>query len=120
MNDNSSGGLIYLATPYSHDNPRVMEARFEAACHVAGKLMANGELIFSPIAHTHPIAVRCDLPRGWDFWHKYDLEMLKACEKLLVVKMPGWDSSKGIAGEIAIAKQLGKPVEFMEFNLEEQ
>lgn len=106
--------LIYLATPYSHEDHAVMEARFSKACEIAGELMQKGELVFSPIAHTHPIAVRCDLPRGWDYWHKYDFAMLQASGKLLVAKMEGWEQSKGIAGEIEIAKKLGIPVEFLE------
>lgn len=107
--------LIYLATPYSHPDQAVMEARFDAACRVTGELMQQGRKAFSPIAHTHPIAVRCDLPRGWDFWHAYDLAMLQACTELIVVKMPGWEQSKGIAGEIEIMKQLGKPISYMEY-----
>ncbi len=107
--------MIYLATAYSHPDPAVMESRFDTACRVAGKLMADGVVVFSPIAHTHPIAVRCELPRGWDFWIRYDREMLMAADKLVVVCMDGWRESKGIAGEIEIARELGIPVEYMEW-----
>lgn len=91
-----------------------MESRFEAACRVAGVLMNQGEIVYSPIAHTHPIAVRCDLPRGWDYWRQFDYDMLAAAQKLVVVKMDGWEQSRGIAGEIEIAATLGKPIEYME------
>lgn len=107
-------GFIYLATPYSHSDKAVMESRFDQACKIAGMLMAEGHTVFSPIAHTHPIAVRCDLPRGWDFWHKYDIAMLEASSKLIVAKMEGWEQSRGISGEIEIAKSLGLPIEYME------
>jgi len=76
--------------------------------------MRTGEIIFCPIAHTHPIAVRCELPRGFDYWEKYDREILSRCTKLVVVKMDGWMESRGIACEIAIADQLGLPVQYME------
>lgn len=105
---------IYLATPYSHSDKTIMESRFDQACKIAGKLMLDGHVIFSPIAHMHPIAVLYDLPRGWDFWHKYDVAMLQASSKFIVAKMEGWEQSKGIAGEINIAKSLKLPVEFME------
>src|SRR5262249_28129706 len=101
--------VIYLATPYSHPDPAVMEARFEQACKIAGELLVSGQVVFSPIAHTHPIAVRCELPRGWDFWERYDREMVAAASKIVVVMMPGWEKSKGIAGEIAIARELRIP-----------
>jgi hypothetical protein len=94
-----------------------MEARFDAACRIAGALMAQGKVVFSPIVHTHPIAVRCALSRGWDYWQRYDREMIAHADKVLVVKIDGWQESKGIAGEIAIALQLGIPVEYMEWSL---
>ena len=106
--------LIYLATPYSHHSHAVMLARFEQACRIAGRLMEQGMIVFSPIAHTHSIAVHCGLPRGWIYWQRYDRVMIGAATKVLVVKMEGWEESKGIAGEIAIANELGIPVEYME------
>ena len=92
-----------------------MEQRFDVACRIAGALMAKGDVVFSPIAHTHPIAIWCALPRGWDYWERYDREMLKCASKMIVVKMPGWDTSKGIAGELAIARDLGLAIEYMEW-----
>ena len=109
MND----GLIYLATAYSHPDRDVMEARFVQACQIAGRLMRAGHLVFSPIAHTHPIAIQCDLPRDWEFWQRYDLALLSACSPLLVVTMDGWRESRGIAGEIEIARTLGLPVRYL-------
>ena len=78
--------------------------------------MARGLIVFSPIAHTHPIAERCDLPRGWDYWKHFDEEFIGASEKVVVAMMPGWEQSKGIAGEIRIAKEKGIPVEYMDPN----
>jgi hypothetical protein len=91
-----------------------MEQRFDAACRAAGKLMAEGHVVFSPIAHTHPIAVRCELPRGWDFWERFDREFVLASRKLVVLMIDGWDKSKGVAAEIKIAIDAGIPVEYME------
>jgi hypothetical protein len=106
-------GLVYLATPYTHPDPSVMESRFDAACRIAGRLMADGELVFSPIAHTHPIAVCCELPRHWEFWAKYDRAILATCARVVVAMLPGWDQSKGVAAEIAIAQELSVPVEYL-------
>ena len=106
--------FTYLASPYTHPEPRVREHRFKAACLAAATLMRQGKRVFCPIAHTHPIAVRCELPRGWDYWKRYDEEMISRASKLVVVKMEGWLDSKGIAGEVRIADGLGLPVEFME------
>lgn len=105
--------LTYLACPYSNPDPDVRERRFRAVNKVAGQLMAAGALIFSPISHTHPIAVACDLPRGWDFWHAYDRAFIEASEKLIVLMLDGWADSIGVKAEIAIATELGIPVEYI-------
>lgn len=91
-----------------------MEARFDAACRAAGCLMAQGHVVFSPIAHTHPIAVRCELPRGWDYWEQFDREFVEASERLIVLKLDGWDASKGVAAEMEIARKAGIPIEYIE------
>lgn len=102
--------LIYLASPYSHPDADVRQHRFERACQVAGGLMREGHHIFSPIAHTHSIAVQCDLPLGFDFWRQYDEEMIAACGELWVLMLDGWSQSSGVKAEIEIATKAGKPV----------
>lgn len=111
--------MKYLASPYSHPNPNVRLARFTTVCIAAGQLMNAGEIIFSPIAHTHPIAVTCDLPLGFDYWEKYDREMLAACDEIIVLMLDGWRESKGVQAEIAIMKEMGKPVRFMPWLIDE-
>jgi nucleoside 2-deoxyribosyltransferase len=106
--------MIYLASPYSDPNPVVMEERFRAACIAAGELMNQGLVVFSPIAHTHPIAVACNLPRGWDYWHQFDLEFIRAADALIVLRLPGWNKSKGIDGELSIARDLCIPIDFID------
>jgi hypothetical protein len=98
--------LIYLAAPYSHDNPLVREGRFQQINKAASTLMKAGLHIFSPISHTHPIALAGGLPTGWDFWCAYDTAMLEACFAFVVLTLPGWDTSKGVAEETKIAQRL--------------
>ena len=101
--------MIYLASPYSDPDPLICEARFVAVCRAAAELMRKGANIFSPIAHTHPIA-QFGLPKGWEFWEQYDRLYLEACSELWVLMLDGWRESKGITGEIRIINELGKPV----------
>jgi len=104
--------MIYLASPYSHPDPQVRQARYEAVCRAAAALMREGHAVFSPIAHSHGIA-RYGLPLNWEFWERYDLEMLATCEELWVLKLDGWQQSRGVNAEIAAAKTLGKPIRFV-------
>jgi hypothetical protein len=106
--------MIYLATPYSHPDKCVEEFRFEQACKIAGALMAQGLVVFCPIAHTHPIAMRSDLPRGWMYWAEFDEEFIRMAEKVVVARMDGWRKSTGVRAEIQIAQKLGIPVEYID------
>lgn len=106
--------MIYLASPYSDSNHEVMESRFEAVCLKAGELMNQGLVVYSPIVHCHPIAVRIGLPRTWEYWKNFDYEMLKGAKRFVILRLPGWENSKGIQGEREIAESLGLKVEFID------
>lgn len=106
--------LVYLATPYSHPDPLVRVFRFNAVNRAAAQLMAKGLHIYSPISHTHPIAMEGSLPLGWDFWQQYDRAILDACCRMIVLRLPGWEESKGVAAEMQIAQDLGLAVSFID------
>jgi len=104
---------VYLATPYSHMNPDVQQARFAAVNAVAARMMADGLLVFSPISHTHPIALAGNLPKGWDYWQQYDLTFIRWADEVHVLLLDGWAESVGVTAEIALAESLGKPVRYI-------
>ena len=106
--------MIYLASPYSHADPEVMEDRFRRVCAVASRLMLQGLHIFSPIAHCHPIAVTGGLPKGWEFWGSYDKDIISKCDRFLVLRLPGWEESKGVQAEIKIWEEMGGTVEYVD------
>jgi hypothetical protein len=108
--------MIYLSSVYSHPEPEIRARRFEAACCIAARMISRGEVVYSPIVSTHPIAVLCDMPTTCEFWHKQNEAMLRKADKLVVVKMDGWDKSKGISVEVEFAKSIGLPVEYREAN----
>lgn len=105
---------IYLATPYSDPDPKVRQVRFEAVNKVAARLMLEGNIVFSPISHTHPIALAGDLPKGWEFWKKMDESFLEWCDELHIYCTDGWMESVGVCAEHNIAIELSKPVIFIE------
>lgn len=106
--------MIYLCSPYSHPSLSIRESRFRAVCRAAARMMAAREFVFSPIAHSHNLAMAGSLPTDFEFWRKYDLEMLSTCSSLRVLKLDGWEESKGIAAEVWMAKDLGLPVEYID------
>jgi len=104
--------IIYLASPYSHPDPAVRELRFRAACQAAVALLHAGRVVFSPIAHSHPL-VEHGLPTSWNFWQRFDCELLTRCDEVMVLMLDGWEESVGVQAEIRIARELGKLVRYL-------
>ena len=120
--------MIYLATVYSAGKKGEYKAgdtgtasknlktrRYRKACKKAAELMQQGNVVFSPIAHSHAVEVHGmkEIQTG-DFWLSQDLEILKRCDKLVVYKMEGWENSRGIKREIAFAEANNIPIEFLD------
>lgn len=105
---------VYLATPYSDPDPRVRNKRFLAANRAASKLMMQGILVFSPISHTHPIALAGEMPKGWEFWKDYVFTFIDGwADEVWVLQQSGWKDSVGVTAEIKLAAQLGKPIKYL-------
>ena len=101
--------MIYLASPYSHSDANIREQRFLDVCRMTVTLMQQGHVVFAPIVHGHPL-VGHGLPTDWPFWERFDREHLRRCDELVVLMLDGWRESVGVAAEIRIAAELGKPV----------
>lgn len=102
--------MIYIASPYSHPDPAVRQRRYEDVCaHVAMRMKA-GAVVYSPIAHCHPIAERFGLPGHWEFWERFDRAMIERADGVEVLMLEGWQASAGVTAECLIAGELGIPV----------
>ena len=96
--------LHYLASPYSKYG-QGHEQAFKDAAQAAATLIKRGLLVFSPIVHSHPIAMLGGVdPVDHELWLRLDLALLDECDSLLVLMMPGWDESRGVAAEIEHAQ----------------
>ena len=104
--------MFYLASPYSHPDVAVREQRFRDACRAAVRLIAAGHVVFSPIVHGHPL-VGHGLPGDWPFWERIDRDHLERCDEVVVLMLDGWRESVGVAAELRIAADLGKPVRYL-------
>ena len=106
--------LVYLCVPYSHPSDLVQEDRYNAANHMASKLMLAGIPIFSPISHSRPIALAGGLPHDYAFWKRWNHACLDACGAMIVLRLEGWQESKGVAGECAYMDQLLRPIYYLD------
>lgn len=107
---------VYLACPYSDPDPRVMAERFNTINRIAVALMTEGHVVFSPISHSHPIALSVPggLPATWDFWKEQDMPFLHWADELHVAPLPGWMQSVGVRAEILAAGRANKTIKYLD------
>lgn len=106
--------FYYLASPYSKHSRGIHEAHV-AVCQQAALLIQAGVSVYSPIAHTHSVALWGGLdPYDHDVWLPADKPIADAAGGLIVLKMEGWSRSLGIAEEIEWFAERGLPVIYME------
>lgn len=108
--------VYYMASPYTA-YPEGIEEAFHLACAVAGAFIQRGMIVFSPIAHSHPLVELGGVENTHEVWMEQDLHILAKCDALLAIKAPGWENSKGMKMEIEEAGRLGIPVIY--YDLEE-
>ena len=101
---------IYLSIPYSGKE----WLSFHLATRATADLMKAGNVVYSPITHSHPIATMEDMPHDdHDFWMRQDLPMLDCCNIMAVVKLDDWYNSKGVKRELMGAADIGIPVIYL-------
>ena len=105
--------VIYLASPYSHPDPLVRQARFDAACQASAGLITAGNAVVAPIVQGHPL-VRFGVPSDWSFWAPLAREYIARCDEVVVLHLDGWRESEGVQAELAQARELGRRVDYLE------
>lgn len=104
----------YLATPYSK-YPGGLEAAFVLACKATADLIRAGVRVYSPIAHTHPVALHGEIdPYDHGIWLPADQPFMDAAKGVIVLRAETWEQSYGIKCEIAAFEAAGKPVIYMD------
>lgn len=121
-----SKSYIYLASPYTalradetYDDI-LMQERYTAVTECFQKLVGAGLIIYCPITMTHHIDCLHRNLHGNrmppSFWYEFDKPFLQAASQLFVLKLPGWEDSKGLQEEIKTAKGRNLSITYLEFN----
>lgn len=105
-----TSGFWYLASPYSHPDPKVRADRAADVLILSGKLLAAGIHVYSPIHATHLASVEHRLPPDHVWWLNFNKAFIDPAVGVLIAGIPGWQVSKGVKQEIAYAHQRGKEV----------
>lgn len=103
--------MIYTASPYSHPDPLVRKTRFLLAERfVIHQLETQNLIIFSPIVYGHRLATEFGVDTSAQFWHVFNTNMLRRAECMFLLKLDGWEESKGVQLEIKMANILLVPI----------
>lgn len=110
-------GFWYVATPFTL-HPRGHNAAYLDALIAEAWFRNRGFRAYVPIARTHGVSDHIGIPpEDHDFWMSVDTPFMDRAAGLVVVKIPGWDSSKGVAFEIKVFTMQQKPVVYLEWPL---
>ena len=105
--------LIYIASPYTHSDPNVVEENYRLVAEFTAECTAKGYIVLSPIAYGHNLAKHAEMRTDWEFWRNFCFTFLSKCHELWVFKIPGWNKSSGVAEEIEFAIERGIPVKYI-------
>jgi hypothetical protein len=116
--------LIYLASPYSHNDPKIRQERYDKTLRVTAKLITRGYHIFSPIAYIHAIVEHlitadCTIPTDYfEFKNgeKFDKDIIRRCDEFWVFTLDGFKNSIGVIEEWDFAQRLYLPIMFVDEN----
>ena len=106
--------LVFLSAPYSKV-PDINHL-FQTLMRTSGVYMIRnkGEHVVSPLFCHPALALVPDMGSDYNFWGDYSRELLRKCDKVVVLKYPGWEDSTGVQDEIATAIAAKIPVEYIE------
>lgn len=110
--------MIYLAAPYSAPHAAcpsfIEDLRYRETLYTSALLTSRGHFVCTPTVLGH-VVDQATREANWpspshEWWLCWSQELLAACDALWVLCLDGWQDSKGIAREIAWAKEQDLPI----------
>lgn len=107
--------IWFLCSPYTKYH-RGLAGAYLDICRIASRIrLMHGLAIFSPICHSHGMAMHGELPPvDRDFWREFNKPFRELCGGALVATMDGWLESDGVGDEISDFECAGKPIVFVD------
>jgi hypothetical protein len=104
---------FYLGSPYAKYEDG-LDAAADAAAVEAARFIAEGITVFAPIPYGHQLAKLGMLdPRDYNIWVPMNRPFIDEAIGMIVLKLRGWEVSKGLAEELVLFRRAMKPILYM-------
>jgi hypothetical protein len=100
-------------SPYSNPDPAKQELNYEWAKLAVVLFTMRGVPVYSPIVHSHPVAVSYNLPGNSSYWFAQNQAFMERSGSATIFTVPGWENSQGIKEEVSEFSLLGKALSFL-------
>ena len=102
--------LIYVAGPFtplpSQGKAKTVRLnRYLAHLDYACDLVRAGLCVYSPVVLGYHLAFAAGLSDDHPYWHQMATLMVPICTELHVLRLDGWEQSRGLAYEIDLAQR---------------
>lgn len=117
----SKKNMIAITGPYNHQDPMVKEERVNIITSACLTLLLSGKTAITPLTYglmliEHSKKKGVEIPDTFNYWEKFCLDFIESSDEVYVLNIDGWEDSKGVAAEIAKAKECNIPVYLVEHN----
>lgn len=117
--------FVYLGSPYTHDDPEVVESRVRTITAIIAELilmLGDRVIFFSPIVHSHPIQEEIDATQYFyehapPDWIDIDKQILLHVDFVCFMKIKGWEESEGMKEERRFCDEHGIPYVYASWNV---
>ena len=104
--------LVFISAPYSKVDDK--ELLMQTIARFSGEYMIAhpGQYAVTGLMHHYALLECPSLGTDYAFWKDWCELFLSRCDKVIVLQLPGWETSTGVSEEIKLATKLSKPIEF--------
>lgn len=106
--------MIYLAAPYTHQDPAVVDRRLETFFKYDLYLTSEGFHTVSPLYKTLIALKVPDVQLDYGTWEDYCRALMKLCSEVHVLTLEGWQESEGVLDEIHMAYEFTLPIVYVD------
>lgn len=110
---------VIVVGPFNTTDVELKKNRVHTIATYCAKIFHEGMIPVSALLSGLAFAEHAELPTDTMTWANFSKQYVKGCDEMHVLKLDGYDTSRGVLLEIEEANRLGIKVVYIEYNLVE-